>query len=133
MMVFSLLVLKGSDWITRTGRRLAGLLPCASPRSAQQMLPLVVTNRPGLPDGHGRRSAPCAGAAHRCEDGGARPADGPELRDPGLVIAAPNPFGHVEFHVTGSAGGRAEKDLLNRRNLAARPTQPLYIQLVHFW
>ena len=55
MMVFSRLVLKGLAWITRTGRRLAGLLPRASPRSAQQMLPLLVTNRPGLPDGHGRR------------------------------------------------------------------------------
>jgi hypothetical protein len=29
MMVFSLLVLKGPAWMTRTGRRLAGLLPCA--------------------------------------------------------------------------------------------------------
>jgi hypothetical protein len=45
MTVFSRLVLKGLDWMTRTGRRLAGLLPRASPRSAQQMLPLVVTNR----------------------------------------------------------------------------------------
>src|ERR1700685_974720 len=48
MVVFSRLALKGSDWTTRTGRRLAGLLPRASPGSAQQMLPRPVTSRPGL-------------------------------------------------------------------------------------
>jgi hypothetical protein len=31
VVVLSRLALKGSDWITRTGRRLAGLLPRASP------------------------------------------------------------------------------------------------------
>src|ERR1035438_5150448 len=43
------LTLKGSDWITRTGRRLAGLLPWTSPRSAQQTLPRAITTRPGWP------------------------------------------------------------------------------------
>jgi len=33
--VLSRLALKGLDWITRTGRHFAGLLPEASPRSAQ--------------------------------------------------------------------------------------------------
>ena len=47
MVEFSLLALKGSDWTTRTGRRLAGLLPCGSPRSAQQILPRRITSRPG--------------------------------------------------------------------------------------
>src|ERR1700726_2763565 len=43
------LTLKGSDWITRTGRRLAGLLPRTPPRSAQQMLPRAITPRPPRP------------------------------------------------------------------------------------
>jgi hypothetical protein len=34
-MVLSRLALKSLDWITRTGRRFAGLLPEVSPRSAQ--------------------------------------------------------------------------------------------------
>src|ERR1022692_2438844 len=54
MVVFSRLALKGPDWTTRTGRRLAGLLPRASPRSAQQMLPRPVTSRPGLPGSCGQ-------------------------------------------------------------------------------
>ena len=33
--VLSRLALKSLDWITRTGRRFAGLLPEVSPRSAQ--------------------------------------------------------------------------------------------------
>ena len=46
IVVFSRLVLNGSAWTTRTGRRLAGLLPRVSPRSAQQMLPRLVTSSP---------------------------------------------------------------------------------------
>jgi hypothetical protein len=69
--VLSLLALNGSACMTRTGRRLAGLLPRGSPRSAQQMLPrrvtthprwLAVGGRPGLPR---RRS-------HRCQQPAAR-------------------------------------------------------------
>ncbi|HZR50975.1 MAG TPA: NUDIX hydrolase [Streptosporangiaceae bacterium] len=55
MVVLSRLALNGSAWMTRTGRRLADLLPCASPRPAQQMLPRLVTSRPGLPGSGGRR------------------------------------------------------------------------------
>ena len=49
------LTLKGSDWITRTGRRLAGLLPWTSPRSAQQMpqSPLVALGQPPPTDSSG--------------------------------------------------------------------------------
>jgi hypothetical protein len=54
MVVFSRLALNGSYWMTRTGRRLAGLLPRASPRSAQQMVPRSVTSRPGLPGSCGQ-------------------------------------------------------------------------------
>jgi hypothetical protein len=41
MMAFSLLVLKGSDWITRTGRRLAVLLPRSSPESTAHKAALI--------------------------------------------------------------------------------------------
>lgn len=44
--VFSRLALKGSAWMTRTGRRFAGLLPFGSPRPAQQMLPRRITTHP---------------------------------------------------------------------------------------
>jgi hypothetical protein len=44
--VFRRLVLKESAWITSTGRRFAGLLPCGCPRFAQQTLPRRITNRP---------------------------------------------------------------------------------------
>jgi hypothetical protein len=49
------LTLKGSDWITRMGRRLAGLLPWTSPRSAQQMpqSPLVALGQPPPTDSSG--------------------------------------------------------------------------------
>src|SRR5262249_43776100 len=46
--VLSRLALYGSDWTTRTGRRLAGRLPRGSPRSAQQMLPPRISSGPRL-------------------------------------------------------------------------------------
>src|SRR5690348_11063164 len=52
--VFSRLALNGSAWMTRTGRRFAGLLPCGSPRSAQQMLPRRITNPLQPPAAHGQ-------------------------------------------------------------------------------
>jgi hypothetical protein len=55
MVVFSRLALNGSDWMTRTRRRLAGLLPRASPRSAQQIVRRSVTSRPGPPGNCGQR------------------------------------------------------------------------------
>src|SRR5450755_4154405 len=54
MVVFRRLALNGPDWMTRTGRRLAGLLPRVSPRSAHQMLPRWITSRPGGPGGCAR-------------------------------------------------------------------------------
>src|SRR5215471_17316726 len=53
IVVFSRLTLNGSAWMTRTGRRLAGLLPRGSPRSAQQMLPRRVTTHPRQPGAGG--------------------------------------------------------------------------------
>ncbi len=45
--VFRRLRLKGSSWITTTGRRLAGRLPTAGPRSHQTMSPrLTIRRRP---------------------------------------------------------------------------------------
>jgi hypothetical protein len=58
MVVFSRLALKGSAWMIRTGRRLAGLLPLASPRSVKQMLPRLITSRPGLPGTGGQPRPP---------------------------------------------------------------------------
>src|SRR6202035_1460999 len=55
MVVFSRLALKGPDWMTSTGRRLAGGRPRASPRAAQQMLRRWITSRPGLLGSCGRR------------------------------------------------------------------------------
>lgn len=52
--VTSRLTLNGSDWMTSTGRRLAGLLPRGSPRSAQQTLLRRTTTRPRQPDAGAR-------------------------------------------------------------------------------
>src|SRR5580693_4710788 len=65
MVVFSRLALNESDWMTRTGRRLAGLLPRDSPRSAQQMLPRSVTSRPGGPGNCGQRRQRRRWSRHR--------------------------------------------------------------------
>ncbi len=54
MVVFRRLALNGPDWMTRTGRHLAGLLPRVSPGSAHQMLPRWITSRPGGPGGCAR-------------------------------------------------------------------------------